>query len=209
MTHIVLLGDSIFDNGGYIGKNPDVRTQLAKMLPKDQVTLLASDGDKVQNVAAQLAKLPRDATHLVISAGGNDALGYITMMSDSARSVAEVLARMADVGETFQSQYQAMLKQVLSHQLPTVLCTIYYPRMPDPDIQRLACTALIIFNDVITRAAFNAGVPLIDLRAVCSDAVDYANAIEPSAVGGAKIATIITETIRDHDFSRQKTQVFF
>ena len=50
--------------------------------------------------------------------------------------------------------------------------------------------ALALFNDHITRAAFARGVALVDLRLVCTDA-DYANPIEPSVVGGAKIARAI------------------
>jgi hypothetical protein len=44
-----------------------------------------------------------------------------------------------------------MLHHVLSQRLPTAMCTIYYPRLPDPILQRLAVTALAIFNDVIIR----------------------------------------------------------
>ena len=50
----------------------------------------------------------------------------------------------------------------------------------DPAFQRRASTALNAFNDVILRAAFETGTPLIDLRLVCSDPGDYANPIEPS-----------------------------
>ena len=45
--------------------------------------------------------------------------------------------------------------------------------------------------DVIIRNAFQAGVPLIDLRLICNDEADYANPIEPSALGGAKIAAAV------------------
>jgi hypothetical protein len=34
-------------------------------------------------------------------------------------------------------------------------------------------------------------LPLIDLRLVCSEDADFANSIEPSVAGGAKIATAI------------------
>lgn len=47
--------------------------------------------------------------------------------------------------------------------------------------------ALCLFVDVITRAAFARGLPLIDLRLICDEPGDYANPIEPSVRGGAKI----------------------
>ena len=45
MAHIVLLGDSVFDNAAYVPGDPDVRTQLQEKLPKKwKATLLAIDG---------------------------------------------------------------------------------------------------------------------------------------------------------------------
>jgi len=48
-----------------------------------------------------------------------------------------------------------------------------------------------VFNDVITRAAFSRGLALIDLRLICDEDSDYANPIEPSVQGGAKMARAI------------------
>jgi len=73
---------------------------------------------------------------------------------------------------------------------PTALCTIYEPRYPDPRVQRLAVTGLALFNDVITRAAFAHGLPVLDLRLICDNDADFANPIEPSAQGGDKIAAV-------------------
>jgi hypothetical protein len=55
---------------------------------------------------------------------------------------------------------------------------------------------LSLFNDAITRAAFSAGAPLIDLRLICSEDEDYANPIEPSSRGGRKIAQAIATLVR-------------
>ncbi|HEY1387763.1 MAG TPA: GDSL-type esterase/lipase family protein, partial [Ktedonobacterales bacterium] len=77
MPHVVLLGDSIFDNQSYVQRGePDVIRQLRAHLPADwEATLLAVDGNVTADIRRQLAHLPTDATHLVISVGGNDALG--------------------------------------------------------------------------------------------------------------------------------------
>jgi hypothetical protein len=64
-------------------------------------------------------------------------------------------------------------------------------------------------NDVIIRSAFEFGLPLIDLRLVCSDPRDYANAIEPSVRGGEKIAAAIASVLLRHDFGTRRTQVFW
>ena len=62
-------------------------------------------------------------------------------------------------------------------------------------MQKLAVTALASFNDVIIRQAVLNGLPLIDLRLICSEASDYANPIEPSDTGGKKIAGKILELV--------------
>ena len=209
MSHIVLLGDSIFDNGAYVNGGPPVIRQLrAKLPPGWQATLLAVDGSMAQHVAGQLKKVVTDASHLVISVGGNNAIDNIKVLREGARSTAEALERLADLGERFQQVYREMLQAVLSLQLPTAVCSVYYPNFPDPGIQRVLSTALTIFNDVIIREAFAAGVPLIDLRLVCSEPADYANEIEPSVAGGEKIASAILKLVSEHEYSRGRTEVF-
>jgi lysophospholipase L1-like esterase len=210
MGHIVLLGDSVFDNGAYVMPGePDVVRQLRGRLPTDwRATLAAVDGAVTRSVRGQLERLPRDATHVVVSIGGNDALRRQDVLDLRVGSVAEALLRIAEVRDAFARDYRAMLDAVLGRGLPTAVCTIYDPRFPDPVRQRAAVAALAAFNDVITLEAFGRGLPLVDLRLVCSDDADYANPIEPSARGGAKIASAITELVLRHDFARRRSEVF-
>src|SRR5215218_3210820 len=109
MSHAVLLGDSIFDNAAYVRGGPPVIQQLRSKLPGGwRATLLAVDGSVTQDVSGQLHKLPPDASHLVVSAGGNNALGHVDILGEGARSAAEVLAKLAGVGERFQRLYREM-----------------------------------------------------------------------------------------------------
>ena len=73
--HIVLVGDSIFDNASYTRGGPDVISQVRELLPEGwRASLLAVDGATSEEVLAQLQRIPPDASHLVLSAAGNDAL---------------------------------------------------------------------------------------------------------------------------------------
>jgi hypothetical protein len=193
-AHVVLLGDSIFDNAAYVGGGPDVISQLREELPGWKCSLLAVDGDVIAGVARQMAALPLDATHLVVSVGGNDALGYAPLLQERTASVAEALLLLAGAVETFDVGYRAMLAAAMAPGLPTSVCTIY-DTPPSPD-QKVIKAALSLFNDAITRAAFSAGAPLIDLRLICSEDEDYANPIEPSSQGGRKIARAIAALMR-------------
>jgi GDSL-like Lipase/Acylhydrolase family len=189
--HVVLLGDSIFDNGAYVSGGPDVVQQLREQVPSGwSATLLAVDGDVTMGVARQLRSAPDDASHLVVSVGGNDALGFAGILQQPAGSVGEGLLMLRSAQEQFARSYEAMLDAVLGPGLPTAVCTIYDTRPSEPG-HPVIRTGIALFNDCITRAAFARGVPLIDLRLICTEAADYANPIEPSVQGGRKIATAI------------------
>jgi hypothetical protein len=189
--HVVLLGDSIFDNGAYVRGAPDVVRQLRALLPPAwRATLLAVDGHVTSDVARQLQRLPGDATFLVVSVGGNDALGEAHLLQQRVGSVGEAMERLAAAQAGFMERYARMLEAALSRKTRTAICTIYDGAFP-PSEARVIAGALSLFNDVITRAAFARGLALIDLRLICSEAEDYANPIEPSERGGAKIASAI------------------
>ena len=209
MFHVVLLGDSIFDNAAYVSGGPDVVTQLAGMLPRGwTATLCAVDGARVADVERQLVRIPPGATHLVVSAGGNDALAHVDLLSRPARSSAEVLGLLADAAGAFEQRYRSMLAAVLRRRLAVTVCTIYNGNLPDALTQRLASTALTVFNDAILRAAVEAATPVIELRLVADEPADYANPIEPSVRGGAKIARAVARAVTERSPSSRQTEVF-
>ena len=202
-------GDSIFDNKSYVGSGPDVIAQLKGDLPPGwTATLAARDGSTSADIAGQLKAMPANATYLVVSAGGNDALQEKALIEESARSVAEVLDKLAKIKAAFAKRYAAMLHGVLARKLPAAVCTVYEARYPDPATRKIAAAGLSLFNDVITRAAFARGLPLIDLRLIIDADSDYANDIEPSVTGGAKIARVAATLVTTHDFTRRRSEVY-
>jgi hypothetical protein len=209
MTHVGLLGDSIFDNKAYVDAGPDVIEQLRAALPSGSTaTLVAVDGATTADVKGQLKTLPSNATHLVVSAGGNDALQEKDLIEKSARSVAEVLDKLAKIKASFRKDYAAMLDAVLALKLPTGVCTIYEARYQDPNTRAIAATGLSIYNDVIMREAFSRGLPVVDLRVMFDEDADYANDIEPSVTGGAKIAKAVAALVTTHDFKRRRSEIY-
>jgi lysophospholipase L1-like esterase len=225
MAHIILCGDSIFDNSPYVQPDePDVTTQVNALLPEDsKATRLAVDGDVTENIYRQLQSLPNDATHLFISVGGNDALGGINVFSEPVANVGEALIYVNTMRNQFETRYKEMLQHALSQQLPLTICSVYYPRFhsqnlervfPDGNrvngetLQQMAMAALANFNDAIFRQAFQLKVPLIDLRVLCDEDADFANPIEPSAVGGQKIARAIVDMLDSSKGSANKTTVY-
>src|SRR5688572_22244247 len=206
--HLVLLGDSIFDNGAYTRGEPDVVTHLRSLLPPSwSATLLAVDGATTVDVRRQLARVPDAATHLVLSVGGNDALQNSDLLRTPVRSSADTLNRFAERLERFAAAYAAALAAAVATRLPTVACTVYNGALP-PGEAPAAAVALSTFNDVILRTAVAHRLDLIELRLVCTEPSDYANPIEPSGQGGHKIAAAIARAVGASD-ARRVSAIYF
>jgi hypothetical protein len=216
MPHVILLGDSIFDNGRYTGGKPDVVTQVQGRLPSGwSASLLAVDGSVTADVAAQMQRLPSSATHLVLSVGGNDAIMNSSRLGFSlfgfgcgTPSTQDPLQVMAEVSQEFAKSYRLAIDACLQPHLPLVVCTIYNCCFPDANYQRLITTGLTVFNDAILGVAIERRLPVIDLRLICSEPQDYANAIEPSSVGGEKIARAIVAAVATPGDASCRTRVF-
>ena len=205
---MVLLGDSILDNGAYTGGGPHVAAQLQAALPPGWRSVLAAvDGATTEDVPRQMRDVPEDAAVLVLSAGGNDLLMHSDVLDQPATGSAQVLARLAQLADGFEVDYRAMLRHVLAPGIPTALCTVYNGNLPPPQ-GRLAATAMAVFDDRILRVAMEKGLPVIELRAVCSRPEDYANPIEPSSVGGEKIVRAIVRIVTEHDFAAGRTSIY-
>ena len=208
MSHVVLLGDSIFDNGRYVPGRPPVIEQVRRGLPLGwKATLVAVDGHTVEDVALQLPRVPADATHLVLSIGGNDALAAGSLVREPTTTIGDGLTVLAETLAAFRAEYAAMLRAVLALGKPLAVCTVYDAV---PILSPAERVGLGGFNDAILRVAIAAGVPVVDLRLVCPHADDYSplSPIEPSVVGGAKIAEAILRAVTGHDFTLRRTAVY-
>ena len=208
MPHVVLVGDSILDNAAYTRGGPDVVSQVRRLLPPDwQATLLAVDGSTTDHVADQISRLPKQATHLVLSVGGNNALMHLGVLEEPVSSMSKSIGALADIAEGFEGQYRAAVASCLDTALPMAVCTIYNGCFEDRAFQRIASTTLTVFNDAIIRVAIEHALAVIDLRSVCVTAEDYANPIEPSSVGGAKIARVIVGWVCGADTAAPATRI--
>lgn len=211
LEHIVLLGDSIFDNAPYVPPGTEVLAQLrARLGAGGQATLLARDGDVLADMPAQLARLARlqaPPTWLMVSCGGNDVLGLVGAMHGPVRTVLEAAELLAAWQAGFARDYRSMLDLVLARGTPTAVATIYDGV---PGLAPGLRTALAPFNDVILREAARRGLPVLDLRLVCDDPDDYAasSPIEPSARGAAKIAAALAGLASRHDPAMPHTVVY-
>jgi len=209
MNHLVLFGDSIFDNRAYVAGGPAVIDQLQKTLPTGwKASLLAVDGDTAVQVPDQIKKLPSDCTHLALSAGGNDALGCLDQMETPVPNLIGALGSLSKMLQAFEKNYSALITELMALQKPLLVCTIYdsVPGLTEP-----LKVALALFNDIILRSAIVCGVPVLDLRMICTEAGDYSaqSPIEPSSQGGAKLVDRMVTILSSHDFAKRGCNVYF
>jgi hypothetical protein len=117
------------------------------------------------------------------------------------------MAALATLSVQFESQYAAAVEACLRPGLPLIICTIYNGCFADPGFQRVATVFVALFNDVILRTAALHALPVVDLRAVCSQPADYANPIEPSSTGGEKIARALAAVVTGNGLGTPATRL--
>lgn len=218
--HLAMLGDSIFDNGAYTEGGPDVVTHVRRMLPAGwQATLLALDGSLIGDLDGQLSDLPSNTTHVVVSVGGNNLLMNLDILRLRVRSASEALMKLGQTVAAFEDAYRKAIHRVHSLGHETAVCTIYRASLDTQagasamgfslEEAAAALVALTTFNDAILRVAFEAKLRVVELRLVCTEPADYANAIEPSVQGGEKIARAVVRAFGLASPSGEPSRIFF
>ena len=192
---LVLLGDSVFDNQSYVVEGQAVIDHLNKHLASTgSAHLLAVDGAIVQEVPRQIDRMPSDASHVFLSAGGNDALRCMSLLERPVHTVVDALALLMERQHSFAAHYQDLAQQLAPLGLPVTVCTVYEDV---PDLPAPLKTALSLFNDVIVRVAMRHQFGIFDLREHLQDGLDYSriSPIEPSETGGEKIARAMAAAV--------------
>src|SRR5215471_19981262 len=147
-NHVALLGDSIFDNGAYVGSDPDVVAQLRTLLPADwHASLLAVDGSTTADLSPQLSRVAADVNHLVISVGGNDAILNSDLLALPVASSTDALLVFGERVGRFEAAYRAAIDAACSLSRSTTVCTIYNGNLA-PLEAPVARIGLMLFNDV-------------------------------------------------------------
>jgi len=194
--HVVLAGDSIFDNDVYVLGEPGVIEQMRKALPHAWSAFkIAVDGDCIRDVHAQLLRLPTHATDLVLSIGGNDMIGYSHLLGE-VRDPDALPAILAGPLAEFAEAYGRLLETLAKLPVKTLVCTVYTAvPFAEPLFRRFAPVAISAFNEIICREAGQRGMDIVRLEAVCTEEGDFSavSPIEPSSAGGRKIVAAILD----------------
>lgn len=198
-TNILLLGDSIIDNKVYLKKNQLSTDEVFKHQFREQrVHMHAVDGAVASHIPSQIDAFlrngnPDEITHILLSAGGNDALKILPTMGDPVTHSFEAFARVGGVLSAFDRDYQdaLMLIRKIFKNAEVCVMTVYNGNLkqqyPFAGIEAFSASAISMFNDVIYRNARAHDCKVLELREFFTDQSMYANPIEPSAKGSKAI----------------------
>jgi len=132
------------------------------------------------DVALQVDRIAPDATHFVVSVGGNDALGQLGVLQDRTNSIAAALNRLATIREGFEADYRSMLERVLARGLrsrsfyPTTTQERAAPKSspgagsepPETGIERCSLASGMVGPARFPRAQAGCSIGLVELTGV-------------------------------------------
>jgi hypothetical protein len=204
IRHAVLLGDALEN----IDLGPEQPERALVPQPRNPWKLTVVPPEHVLR-SGPMRAIPGDASHVAISLDGGWAIETSGLLSGQANSIQEALDTLAAAADEFGNIFSALVTAALETGLPTAVCTLVPARFYEPAQQRVAATALAIFNERIERRAVAARLPIVDLRLVCDEDADYATETLLSRAGVRKVANVVRTAFYEMPRSGGRTRVFF
>lgn len=188
---ILLLGDSILNNEAYVAPGDSVE-DLLKKRTTDSIYNLAQDDTTIENVFHQINQIPEylntSNTSIFLSLGGNDIIRYYIFSKNDLRNSSILQHLFRKYEEVVHIIRQKMNKSRL------FLLDIYYPRnisfqMYKPILQEW--NRLLESTNINNKNNKN----ILKISQHLTQNHDFTNNIEPSKIGGEKIANIILQSV--------------
>jgi lysophospholipase L1-like esterase len=233
---LALLGDSTFDNGNWVAPGAPALIDQVRILlgcgeagdetDSNAAILLARDGALVAALDSQAKDVPLDTTHVVVSVGGNDALSAVKLLSPQQKrsgetgSETDVVGSLWRFSRLFEREFEEQVESVRDilrrrcgpNAPKIIVCSVYNPCFAPFEVttvsQAAANAGAALIFDAVLRVCTRAELPLLDWRRVMTDVADFANPIEPSSVGGLKMAREIVTVALQHPFESHMSVVY-
>jgi lysophospholipase L1-like esterase len=193
--------------------------------PDVSITNNAVDGDTMHDLEYNHldTRDVEEASHIIVSIGGNDLLHNISFLQTTSE-LAKVMGEDAriekwgarelnptrnkvfeetyfEIIKPFIKQYETIVANLSNHRAKLLLCTVYEGDLVDSDefsdVNNSSKTMVSVFNDIVYRTANKYGANVLELREIFVSSDDYANPIEPSHIGGGKLAKAIQQWVED------------
>ena len=178
VSHIVLLGDSIFQNKNYVPKSKSVEFLLKEKISIPSL-VLAQDNAVIYDLPNQYNSMPIDlnenTTNLYISIGGNDLLNLYEHETTNNRELFNMVWEL----------YKKTILVIISNtQCNVILTDIYF--ITDPNFNRYI-HMIKKWNSNIYLFAKQHKLKVFKISDILTKPSDFTNSIEPSVIGGNKM----------------------
>lgn len=186
---IILLGDSILKNDAYVSDGKSVEDIITER--NKQTYCFAEDHSKIVDIYNQVHSIPYKLdlpnTYIFLSAGGNDILShYVDQNQDITNT---------SILKTMFSAYKKLIKSIQTRLPKTniILLDIYYP----DNLQYKQFRSIIEeWNNMVysfSKTQSNNIYSIIQISNHLTSPDDFSFGIEPSSLGGKKIADLILQ----------------
>ena len=203
-NNVLLLGDSVIDNKRYVQDSEYSVLEHLQNNSKDTFIQIACDGDTTHDVINKQAKVQsiKKASHIVLSIGGNDMLynlSFLTTNKPTLRNEAFIDV-YNEIFQPLEVRYETIVKNFASQRANLLLCTVYEGDLGRSeefkDVLDSSKIMVSSLNDIIYKTASRYNAEVLELRNIFTSSEDYANPIEPSHIGGEKLAKKIIEWVK-------------
>ena len=200
---ILLFGDSIIDNKYYVDENENSVLDHLQNISNDEFIQIALDGDTTKDVLDKQLQVStiKDASKIILSIGGNDLLQNLSFLYKSNfENINEgLICLQNEIFQPLAERYEAIVRVLSSYRANLLLLTVYEGDLGRTDEFRGVLNSSKIMasslNDIVYKTAKKYGADVLELRHIFTSSEDYANPIEPSHIGGEKLAKAITEWV--------------
>ena len=200
--YVSLLGDSIIDNKVYVEEGELSVTEHLQHNSSSNFTMIAVDGDTTEDVLEnQLDNLKEPVSHIVLSIGGNDLLQNLHLLQDETSGMKFALEKSSELIGEIQENYTKILEHLSNYDAKVLLCTVYEGDLKSDvmlaQFDKAGQAMLKMHNDTVYYLASKFEVDVLELRNIFTNKEDYANPIEPSHIGGEKLAKAIIQWMKN------------
>lgn len=180
--NFILMGDSVLNNSLYVPPGKSVADFLA-LDENILVTNLAKNDAEITDVYNQLSELKNPVTTdnrtIFLSVGGNDILSAIE--KDSTTSLEPIFT-------DYKNLVGTIIKMTPKSKL--VLMDLYYPRNRENENNY---KIIQVWNSMINQYSLDNNIELFKISNLLTEPEDFTQNIEPSAIGGKKLAEAMTK----------------
>lgn len=174
------MGDSILNNSNYVNASDSVEEELKKNYP--QIINLAQDGATLEDLDSQLNKLNKfqindSSLVIVISIGGNDLLRKTDLTNK-------------DLTKIYETKVNTILNQYPKAKI--FILNLYFP--PNSRFKKHYPNITEWNNNL--NSLQNTNIKVISITHIITQNADLVFEIEPSKIGGKKIADSIANEIK-------------